>query len=288
MKTAVSVASVALALSFAGAAAAQPLLFEDFEQPGDYQGWTVNGQEMIFPGGPGGGTFMGVPYLDFWGITLANDSAPELLRDLTRHDGDRVHISVEMRVSRLDNFFGEPMDPSHWPLVLRLIDEGDPSDPADDVSVYFVGEGCPRQEDGWRARRFTIPTFSQARLPTGWRGTGDEDPTTFEPRLPLDRTYLSVIQSVDRIECTTLQPGYFYVSSFWEAGFDNVVAWEPGCDGDFNGDGNIDQDDVAYIINVIAGGDNPNNRDPDFNDDGNTDQGDVDALVNLVAGGSCP
>jgi glucose/arabinose dehydrogenase len=59
------------------------------------------------------------------------------------------------------------------------------------------------------------------------------------------------------------------------------------CDADFNADGNADQDDVAYLINVIAGGSNPTGRDPDFNRDGTADQDDTVALINAVAGGGC-
>jgi hypothetical protein len=61
-----------------------------------------------------------------------------------------------------------------------------------------------------------------------------------------------------------------------------------GCDGDYNQDGNVDQDDVAYLVNVIAGGANPSGRDPDFTRDGNVDQEDYVALVNVIAGGPCP
>ena len=60
------------------------------------------------------------------------------------------------------------------------------------------------------------------------------------------------------------------------------------CDPDVNQDGNADQGDIDYLINVVAGGDNPTNIDPDFNHDGNVDQGDIDALINVVAGGNCP
>jgi hypothetical protein len=62
----------------------------------------------------------------------------------------------------------------------------------------------------------------------------------------------------------------------------------PPCDPDYNQDGNVDQDDVAYLVNVIAGGPNPTGRDPDFNGDGNIDQDDYRALVDVVAGGPCP
>jgi hypothetical protein len=68
---------------------------------------------------------------------------------------------------------------------------------------------------------------------------------------------------------------------------DRVNASNP-CDPDVNQDGNADQGDVDYLLNVVAGGENPTEIDPDFNQDGNVDQGDVDALLNVVAGGACP
>ncbi|MCE7974258.1 MAG: hypothetical protein DYG92_08060 [Leptolyngbya sp. PLA1] len=61
-----------------------------------------------------------------------------------------------------------------------------------------------------------------------------------------------------------------------------------GSDSDVNQDGNVDQDDVTYLINVVGGGANPTGINPDFNSDGNADQDDVFALLNAVAGGGCP
>ncbi|MCE7975453.1 MAG: hypothetical protein DYG92_14210 [Leptolyngbya sp. PLA1] len=62
----------------------------------------------------------------------------------------------------------------------------------------------------------------------------------------------------------------------------------PYCDGDFNWDGNTDQDDVWYLANVLAGGENPTGRFADYNRDGNEDQDDLLALVHTIAGGGCP
>ncbi|MCC6951198.1 MAG: hypothetical protein IT433_07095, partial [Phycisphaerales bacterium] len=62
----------------------------------------------------------------------------------------------------------------------------------------------------------------------------------------------------------------------------------PYCDGDFNWDGNVDQDDVLYLANVLAGGENPTGRFADYNRDGNADQDDLLALVHTIAGGGCP
>ncbi|MBI1189977.1 MAG: hypothetical protein GC200_04755 [Tepidisphaera sp.] len=60
------------------------------------------------------------------------------------------------------------------------------------------------------------------------------------------------------------------------------------CGSDINRDGVVDQGDVDYLVNVIAGGQDPLGIDADFNQDGVADQGDVDALINVIAGGDCP
>ncbi len=60
------------------------------------------------------------------------------------------------------------------------------------------------------------------------------------------------------------------------------------CDPDFNQDGNVDQDDIACLAQVIAGDPSCSDRDPDFNQDGNVDQDDLDALAQVVGGASCP
>jgi hypothetical protein len=62
----------------------------------------------------------------------------------------------------------------------------------------------------------------------------------------------------------------------------------PGCNPDYNGDGNADQEDVACLVNLIGGDPTCSAQDPDFNQDGNVDQDDVAALVNVIAGGPCP
>jgi hypothetical protein len=78
--------------------------------------------------------------------------------------------------------------------------------------------------------------------------------------------------------------GWEFFGGFW---YPNITPPMP-CDPDYNQDGNIDQDDVTYLINVIAGGLNPTNRDPDFDCSGTADQDDITALINVIAGGNCP
>ncbi|MDX2130504.1 MAG: hypothetical protein SFY69_00445 [Planctomycetota bacterium] len=62
----------------------------------------------------------------------------------------------------------------------------------------------------------------------------------------------------------------------------------PTCDPDFNQDGNVDQDDIECLAQVVAGDPSCSPNDPDFNRDGNVDQDDIDVLAQVVAGAPCP
>jgi hypothetical protein len=70
-------------------------------------------------------------------------------------------------------------------------------------------------------------------------------------------------------------------------GAHNIECEGPACEPDFNGDGNVDQDDIACLAQVVAGDSSCSNLDPDFNRDGNVDQDDLDALAQVVAGSPC-
>jgi hypothetical protein len=62
-----------------------------------------------------------------------------------------------------------------------------------------------------------------------------------------------------------------------------------GCDPDFNCDGNVDQDDIACLIDVVAGNPGCECQNPDYNEDGSVDQEDIAFLINVSAGsGPCP
>lgn len=56
---------------------------------------------------------------------------------------------------------------------------------------------------------------------------------------------------------------------------------------DYSRDGNVDQNDVAVFVDLVAGAPNTLALPLDFNDDGNTDADDVSDLINCIAGG-CP
>ncbi len=211
-------AALAAALALPATLSAGIIMSEDFEDA-DHQSWTVNGKQMTFPGG-NPGTYMGVPYLDFFGIDLRNEDPNSAVNgDLTRHGAD-LSVSVDVRMFNLTSSTGDPINPGFFNLVLELRDYGDPGTGFPYTSVFTVIQGLPQIQDGWVTYNYVIPI--QNDLPAGWGGTGDEDPVTFEPRLPQNRSYLSVLQSVDEFRLTTFEPGYFYGFNFWEMGFDNV------------------------------------------------------------------
>jgi hypothetical protein len=145
----------------------------------------------------------------------------------------------------------------------RSVQEGDPT------TFTVQASGSPQFSYVWR-RGATV-------LANGGRFTGATSASlTINPVTQADAgTYT----------CTVTNPCGSAVSAGATL---TVTVPPPACDPDYNQDGNADQDDVAYLVNVIAGGANPTGRDPDFNQDGNVDQEDYIALVNVVAGGPCP
>lgn len=87
------------------------------------------------------------------------------------------------------------------------------------ASVWYnlgtIAAGMP-----WANFSVTV-TPNSATLPAGWGGYGDEDPNTFEPRLPPGVTFADVMATVDEVEFSTFVPGNFYGFTIFDARFDN-------------------------------------------------------------------
>ncbi|MCC6426126.1 MAG: EF-hand domain-containing protein [Phycisphaerales bacterium] len=249
---------------------------QDFNgHPATFGGWYCNGnQEVAYDENTN--QYIGVPYMDFWGITLSNSEPSSPVNTDYTVEG-QTYFTVKVRMYALDNWFGEPMDPNWFPLVLQLTDVGDPENWTDDASVYFVGAGMPQIADGWVTYTYVIDDPTSEELPPGWGGTGAEDPDTFEPILPPGRTFANVLASIDDVRFTTFVPGSFYSSSFWEVGFDDVHIESAGggCPSDFDGSGFVDLEDfTAFVAAFEAGTDNA-----DFDDSGFVDLDDYVAFV---------
>ncbi|MGD9688988.1 MAG: hypothetical protein AB7K52_01460 [Phycisphaerales bacterium] len=275
----------------ASSADAQVLVDQTFDAPGQNSNFLVNGQPMHFFDELADG-YIGVPFQDFQGITIGTgfeqeDGSvvinPDVTGDLSRYPAG-LTIEVDIRVFRLVNFFGEDMDPTNFPLTLQFWDI--PADGGIPVSVYRTGDSMPLVSDGWTRFTFVLPDTTQTALPAGWGGTGDEDPNTFEPILPPGRTFADVLASVDRLTISTFRPGFFYVSSFWEVGFDDLrisVNQPPFACNDFNRDGEVNADDLGDYINCYFS--LPPCEGADFNQDGDVNPDDLGDFINAYFGG---
>ncbi len=260
------------------------ILALDFED-GNTSGWTANGVPTLFEVGGNPGQYMGVPYLDFWGVSLsAREEQSQVFGDLNRYAAS-LRISVDVRVIALDNFNGEPVDPTNYPLALQIWNESIAAD--EPVSVWVLGPTLPAIADGWTRVTFDIPAPEQFALPTGWAGTGASNPDTFESMLPEGVGYRDVLSNVSRLDITTLIPGFFYGANFWEVGWDNLRVERVGsaCRADFDGDGFVDFFDFnafAECFDEIAC---PPGRNADFTNDGFVDFFDFDAFVSAFEEG---
>ncbi|HLP83590.1 MAG TPA: hypothetical protein VK157_04510, partial [Phycisphaerales bacterium] len=254
------------------------------------EGWNVNTfdvPETEF-GNPGA-NLRWANFADTWWLDLQTDTHAAFLGNLSRY-GNSVTLSVDVRVNFIRNFFGNPTPQK---IVLELRDYDNPPNGLPYVSVFKVlGEVTGDFQD-WQTFSTTIDPTS-ATLPAGWGGYGDEDPVTFEPRLPAGRTFANVLASVDKVLFTTAQPGYFYVSGFFDVAYDNIAISTPApaCDSiDFNQNEVFPEDqDVIDFFSVLAGAECPTGtcNDIDFNNNGvfPEDQ-DVIDFFTVLAGGNC-
>lgn len=207
------------------------------------------------PAGPGGSTVLeetgGFPdghlhtvFNDF-GITFRTDSNPIFVQDLSAHD--EVMIGVDLKVESID-FFGTAVT---RPWLVEIRDRDDPPAGYPWVSVWYLFEWVGAGD--WRAFEVTIDDPDATGLPPGWGGTGDEDPETYEPRLPADRTFASVLAGADEIAFTTLQPGWGFGFTDFDLRVDNIrlaACSDQDCPGDLNGDGRVDGEDLTRLLGV--------------------------------------
>lgn len=182
------------------------------------EGWSVSGRDDISPAGGNPGANMDVFLDEVFGAEIRNETNGAFLGDLRRY-GSSITFSVDTKIASIASIpAGSELTRD---LVVELIDFNPPGSNYPYVNVWYnlgeIGSHLP----GWRTLSVTVADTNAAALPAGWGGTGDEDPTTFEPRLPPDRTFSSVLASVDYIRFTTMVPGFFYAFHSYTMQVDN-------------------------------------------------------------------
>lgn len=224
IRCAALICGVAAAVMLVPAASADG--FTTFD--GGTDGW-------VGPTGFGGITFVddtfGNPAPSFrtqfndFGITFRNSTNPGFIGDYTATP--QVDITIDAYTTKL-NFLGMPT-PRDFIVELRDYDNAPGGYPW--VSVWTSLGELDESDPGWHTWSVSIADTSATELPAGWGGYGAEDPNTYAPILPADRTFASVLAGVDEIAFTTYVPGYFYSSSEYDVAIDNIGVYqvpEPG------------------------------------------------------------
>ncbi len=179
-----------------------------------------------------------------FGIEFRNDTSSEEFQDLLSQD--EVTIGVDLKVEAID-FFGTP---ATRPWVLEIRDYDDPPPGYLWVSVWYLFEWVGAEDD-WRTFEVTITDTTSIEPPAGWGGTGSELPPDYEPSLPANRSFASVLAAVDEIAFTTYQPGWAFGFTDFDVRLDNIrlaACSIPECPADFNEDGRVDGGDLARML----------------------------------------
>lgn len=191
----------------------------DFESGPD--GWSISGRENIYPTGGNTGANMGDVLVDVFGADVRNNTNANFLGDLTRYG--QMELSIDVKTNSIGKFGFEQARE----LVVELRDyDNDNGLPWTSVwySLGVIAQSVSQaDEDGWVTYAVTIDDPTATALPAGWGGYGDEDLQTGEPFLPADRTFASVLQSVDELAFTTFVPGFFFGFTDFDVQVDNIA-----------------------------------------------------------------
>lgn len=183
------------------------------------EGWSISGRTDINPNGGNPGANLHGVLIDVFGADIRNNTNEAFLGDLTRY-GPAIELSIDIQVNSIT--FG-PGNEVPRDLVVELRDYTN-SNGLPWTSVYYhLGtlQAATERQDGWMTYSVIIDDPFAVGLPEGWGGYGDETPLG-EPILPGDRTFTSVLQSVDEIAFTTFVPGFFFGFTNFDMQVDNI------------------------------------------------------------------
>jgi hypothetical protein len=235
-----TVAAMSLAAGLAFAASADQTTVVTFDT--GLEGWVGIGEIEATGGNPGAHLHTVNP--DTFGLTYSNSSGP-WADDFSVYDA--VTFSTDVLVEDI-SFFGTPVS-RNWLVEIRDFDNVPAGYPW--VSVWYV-MGAISEGPTYQTYSVTIDDPAATALPPGWGGYGAEDPSTFEPILPADRTFADVLAGADEIVFTTFQPGFFYGFTAFDVRLDNLtlttVGGGTGDPADVNGDGVVDFDDLISVL----------------------------------------
>ncbi len=177
------------------------------------EGWSISGRTGTSNAG-NPGACIDDTLVDVFGISIRNSSSPNFIGDLTARGGPMT-FAVDVRTDSF-TFFGTEVTRT---LIAEFVDTTPSSQGLPYVSVW-IPIGTIAGNGQWTS--YATPEFnpSSLTLPAGWGGYGAEDDLG-NPFLPADRTFASVMASVDEVRFTTFVPGFFYGFSNADMAVDN-------------------------------------------------------------------
>lgn len=183
------------------------------------EGWDgpqgIGGATEIDPNLGNGAPSLHTVFNDF-GITFSTTTHQGFLGDYTLSPG--VELGLDVNTLFL-NFFGQDVTRE---FIVDLRDYDNPQNGLPWTSVWYKLGTLDAAQPGWHNWSVRIDDTAATELPPGWGGYGAEDPVTFEPELPADRTFASVLASVDEVAFTTLVPGFFFGFTDHDVAVDNL------------------------------------------------------------------
>ena len=174
--------------------------------------------DFLQPDGGHPGAHLQVINVETFGLNFHNDSNPLVLGDYTGMFPNGVTLSVDIKAESIQ-FLGSDVSRD---VVVELADYNPVGSDYPWTSVWY-NLGTISSQSDWQTLSVTIADPSSTTLPPGWGGYGAEDPITFEPILPADRTFASVLASVDEVRFTTFVPGFFYGFTDFNVRYDNAT-----------------------------------------------------------------
>jgi len=248
---------------------------------GNPQGWVgpngfdgFDGGTWVVDEGGNTGWNMQTVFQDF-GIPYVTNQNPAFLGDYT--ESQSVTLKIDLRVENL-KFFGTNVS-RPWLVELRDYDLAQGGYPW--TSVWFKFAQISTATHGeWTTFSVTFDPKSTT-LPPGWRGTGSEDPVTYEPRLPPGVTFRDVLKGVDVVAFTTLEPGMFFGFTDHSFRIDNITITRtpPAVPGDLDGDGLVTSADLGILLAGWGPCAKGSECAADINGDGQVDSEDLGALL---------
>lgn len=178
-----------------------------------WEGFNGYGQSSIQPTGGNPGAHVQTIHNNF-GIEWFTQTNPAFTGDFSAYQS--ITVSIDVKVD-LISFFGTPVT-RNLILDLRSFSLGQNGYP---WSSVWYNLGSLQTGQDWTTYTVTFDPNALV-MPSGWGGTGAEDPNTFEPVLPANLTFADVLADVEEFSFTTYEPGYFYGFTDFDVNIDNI------------------------------------------------------------------